>query len=169
MPSEEAVDLVDDQDTVVGSATVRECLEKGLLHRAVAVQVVRSSGKYLLQQRSKKDLWHPGLWTLSSTGHVRKGESYDAAAGRELEEELGLTAKLVLRTKRLLPPIKSDSLVELEWVCLYFAQTDSPCVIDPVELEGVKEVTKPELRRLMGDGSMTPDAVILLSEHLEDE
>jgi isopentenyldiphosphate isomerase len=166
MPREEAVDLVDEHDTIVGSATVGECVERGLLHRAVAVQVIRSSGKFLLQQRSRKDLWHPGLWTISSTGHVKKGETYDTAAARELKEELGLTANLVLQTKRLLPPIRSDRLVEHEWVSLYFARTDLPCIIDPVELEGVKEVTGPQLRLMLDGGSMTPDAVILLSEYL---
>ena len=166
MAREEVVDLVDEHDRVAGFGTLGECLDEGLLHRAVAVQVIRSSGKFLVQQRSKNDSWHPGLWTMSCTGHVRRAETYDAAAGRELKEELGLTAKLTLHKKVLLPTITSGSLTEREWVRFYVAHTDLHCVIDPVELQGVKEVTEPQLRRMLDGDSMTPDAIILLNLYL---
>ena len=64
------VDLVDVRDRVVGNTTTAGCLKEGLLHRAVAVLVLRSSGTYVLQQRSRQDSWQPGLWTISSAGHV---------------------------------------------------------------------------------------------------
>lgn len=167
MPAGEMVDIVDEHDAVIGTATVGDCLEKGLLHRAVAVLVVRSDGEFLLQQRSRRDAWHPGLWTLSSTGHVKAGEAYDEAAERELSEELGISARLVLLRKHLLPPIRSGRFTEREWVTLYVARTDVPCRIDRAEVESVKEVATPQLRRMFDDGSMTPDAVILLTEYLE--
>jgi isopentenyl-diphosphate delta-isomerase type 1 len=163
------VDLVDERDVVIGTASIRDCLEKGLLHRAVAVLVVRSNGEFLLQQRSKKDLWHPGLWTLSCTGHVKAGEAYDEAAAREFSEELGISARLLRLGKRLLPPIKSGGLTEKEWVALYVTRTDERCRIDRTEVESVKEVAAPRLRRMFDEGSMTPDAVILLREYLERE
>ncbi len=163
----EVVDLVDEHDAIIGSATLGECVERGLLHRAVAVQVIRSDGAFLMQQRSKKDSWHPGLWTISSTGHVRRGEAYHAAAARELKEELGISADLAFVTRRPLQPIESGGWIEREWVSFYIARTDQLCVIDPVELEGVMEVTEPDLRRMMDGGSMTPDAVILLRAYLE--
>jgi len=166
LPAEEEVDIVNEHDRVTGSSTLGECLDGGLLHRAVAVLLIRSTGKLVLQQRSKRDLWHPGLWTLSSTGHVKKGETYDAAAVRELEEELGVKAKLGTVKKYLIPPIHSAGLTEHEWVTFYVARTDWPCRIDDAELEGVKEVNEPELRRMLDDGSMTPDAVIPLTEYL---
>ena len=84
LPATEELDLVDEEDRVVGSATIEECLVKGILHRAVAVLVIRRDGRFVLQQRSKSDLWQPGLWTLSCTGHVKGGETYASAASREL-------------------------------------------------------------------------------------
>lgn len=167
LPSSEMVDLVDERDMVIGTASIRDCLEKGLLHRAVAVLVVRTNGELLLQQRSKRDAWHPGLWTLSSTGHVKAGETYHKAAGRELREELGFSAILSRLGTRLLPPIRSGGLTEREWVTLYVARTDKPCEIDRDEVEGVREVAPPQLRRMFREGSMTPDAVILLRDYLE--
>ena len=160
------VDLVDERDNVVGSATVRRSLEEGLLHRAVAVLVIRSSGKVVLQQRSKHDRWHPGLWTISCTGHVKKGESYIKAARRELREELGLGASLRLAKKYLLPPISARGLTEHEWVTLYVCRTDSVCTVDPVELEGVREASESELWTMVDDGPLTPDAKLILTDYL---
>ncbi len=166
LPGGEAVDLVDSEDRVTGGSTIEECLRIGLLHRAVAVLVYRSDGRYVLQKRSGKDLWHPGLLTLSSTGHVKRGEPYEEAARRELREELGIEAPVVRVKKYLLPPIRSGSLTEYEWVTLFTCASDSPCTFDPVELEGVLEVTGSQLRGMQDDERMTPDARIILADFL---
>ena len=166
MPKGESVDIVDQQDIIVGASTVEKCTRGGLLHRAVAVLVIRGTGKFLLQQRSKRDPWHPGLWTLSCTGHVRSGEAYETAAERELHEEIGVSARLTLAGKRLLPPIHSAGLTEYEWVAFYVAHTDVACKVDRTELEGVREVTEAELRRMVDDDLLTPDAIFLLSDYL---
>ena len=166
MSSDEIVDLVDAQDKVVGEAAISGCLEKGLLHRAVAVLVIRSSGKFVLQQRSRRDRWNPGLWTISSTGHVRKGEKYEAAAHREMSEELGFDAQLTPVRKYLMPPFSDQGLTEHEWVNLYTCRTDSPCTIDSVELEGVKDFTEQELGGMLQDGPLTPDAKLILADYL---
>lgn len=166
MGGEEAVDLVDEHDSVVGSSTVSKCLEEGLLHRAVAIVVVRKNGRVVLQERSKRDLWHPGKWTLSCTGHVKAGERYEDAAKRELQEELGLSSGLDLVERYLLPPIREGPLTEREWVSLYTTTTDSPVIIDPVEVQSVDEYDGPRLQRILDGEKMTPDAIILLGEFL---
>jgi isopentenyldiphosphate isomerase len=160
------VDVVDTNDRVVGSSTVGECLERGLLHRAVAVVLTRTDGKVVLQQRSKNDSWHPGRWTLSCTGHVKKGEPYEEAAGRELGEELGIATELTLVKKYLLPPMKDKGMTEYEWVTLFSGASDSEIRADPVELEGVKDFARPQLRKMIEGDLLTPDAVILLTEFL---
>jgi isopentenyldiphosphate isomerase len=167
VPASELVDIVDENDLVAGTTTVGECLERGLLHRAVAVLVIRSSGKYLLQRRSMKDRWQPGLWTISSTGHVKKGEQYEVAAKRELEEELGLTAQLDRVRKYLLPPLHAGGLTEWEWVTLFVAHTDAPCTIDPLELDSVEEFDGDRLHTLLAGGRVTPDTVVILNDYLE--
>jgi len=152
---------------VVGTATLRGCLEKGLLHRAVDVLVLRTSGKVLLQQRSKRDLWQPGLWTLSSTGHVRSGESYRDAAVRELDEELGLRSPLRAITKLLLPSFTSRGLTEREWVSLFISKTDQTITIDPIELESVEEVSLSRLGRILSGPRLTPDSKVVLRAFLK--
>ena len=162
MPPEEELDLVDERDRVTGVASLRDCLNRGLLHRAVAVLVIRSSGRILLQRRSRKDAWHPGLWTLSCTGHVKKGETYREAAVRELQEELGLKSPLTTSVKLLLPAFTDGGLVEREWVSMFISKSDQPTTIDPVELESVKEVSVFQLRTMLTGPRLTPDAKILV-------
>lgn len=128
--------------------------------------MLRTSGRVLLQQRSKRDLWHPGLWTLSSTGHVRSGESYRDAAAREFYEELGLRSPLRAVTKLLLPPFTSRGLTEREWVSLFISKTDRTATIDPVELEAVEEVSLPRLRRILTGSRLTPDSKVVLRAFL---
>lgn len=162
------VDLVDVRDRVVGNTTIAGCLKEGLLHRAVAVLVLRSSGTYVLQQRSRQDSWQPGLWTISSTGHVKKGESYEMAAHRELREELGLEGELTPLRKYLLPPISEGGATEHEWVAFFTCRTDSPCNVNLAELEMVREVDDRELREMMVGGLMSEDSRTILSDYLSD-
>jgi len=169
MAGDELVDLVDDHDRVVGDASVRRCLKEGLLHRAVAVLVIRRSGKIVLQQRSVRDVWHPGLWTISCTGHVRKGESYEVAAVRELREELGLRSRVEAVKKYRLPAISDRGLSEVEWVTLFTCKTDEPCTVDPVELEAVTEVAGPKIQKVLHEWPLTPDARLILADYFRSK
>ena len=169
MAGAEQVDLVDERDVIVGGTTVGECLEHGLLHRAVAVVVSRGNGKVVLQQRSWRDSWHPGKWTLSCTGHVRRGESYAGAAARELREELGIGPDIKPLKKFLLPPMREGGKTEHEWVMLFSASSDEEAKPDPIELEGVKDFTRDELGKMLEGGTLTPDAVTLLTDFLRME
>ena len=46
---------------------------------------------YVLQQRSHHKDLEPGLWTVSCSGHVDRGEDYLTASVREFSEELGVS------------------------------------------------------------------------------
>jgi isopentenyldiphosphate isomerase len=162
---DEVVDLVDEGDRVIGSATLEKCLSEGLLHRAVAVLVIRSRGTVLIQVRSKTDHWQPGRWTISCTGHVKAGEGYEHAARRELAEELGIRSPVARLAKMLLPKVRGAAGVEWEFVSLFTARSDALPRIDPVELDGVRELEPRELGPLMGGRRLTPDAKLMLQEY----
>jgi isopentenyl-diphosphate delta-isomerase len=161
----EVVEVVDESDRAVGVATVADCLKRGLLHRAVAVIVVRTDGEIILQERSKNDRWHPGRWTLSCTGHVKARETYRHAAERELGEELGLSSPLRRICKILMPRMRSRGLTEWEHVVLFSTRTDQEPVPDPVELEGVHILPQAGVERLMSGRKLTPDAKRLLARY----
>lgn len=85
-----AIQIVDDNDRPIGSATKQETWAKGLRHRITQVLVVSSEGAVLLQRRSEqKELW-PNVWDFSAAGHVDYGEDYEMAAHREMQEEIGI-------------------------------------------------------------------------------
>ena len=91
--SGEIFDVVDGNDQVTGQATRAEVHAKKWLHRAVHVFVYNKRGDLLLQQRSMFKDTHPGVWDSSVSGHLDSGETYQAAAIRELAEEMGITAE----------------------------------------------------------------------------
>ncbi len=87
----EVFDVVDEEDQPVSTATRAEVHEKGLIHRAVHVFVTNKNGDLWLQKRSILKDMNPGLWDSSVSGHLDQGETYRAAAVREISEEVGIT------------------------------------------------------------------------------
>lgn len=69
----------------------------GSLHPTAHVWIVRENQKsgydVLLQKRSASKDSHPGYYDISSAGHVEAGQEYEETALRELQEELGITAR----------------------------------------------------------------------------
>lgn len=87
---DEMFDIVNKRDEVIGRATRRKAHECGLPHRATHVVVGDSQGRVFLQKRSMAKDTVPGRWDSACSGHVDAGESYEAAAARELRGEIGL-------------------------------------------------------------------------------
>jgi 16S rRNA (adenine1518-N6/adenine1519-N6)-dimethyltransferase len=123
----EEFDVVNEADEVVGRATRGEVHAKGLMHRAVHVLVFNRRRELFLQKRSRLKDVHPGAWDSSAAGHLEPGESYAAAAVRELAEELGIDGAQLQPAGKLAPS------AELGWehVELFLALHDGavryPC------------------------------------------
>lgn len=60
-------------------------------HRSVHVWIVNNQGQILCQKRALDKESHPGFWESFFGGHVQAGESYQQAAVREIQEEIGIT------------------------------------------------------------------------------
>jgi len=86
---EDIFDIVDEKDRVIDNAPRSEVHASGARHRAVHIFVFNTKGEILLQLRSASKDKHPGTWDTSCCGHVDSGETYDIAAAREFQEELG--------------------------------------------------------------------------------
>lgn len=89
MADTEIVDIVDENNNVIGSASVAEAHEKRLLHRVAGVFVFDVEGSLYLQTGNKYD-----KIDMSVGGHVQQGETYEEAARREMLEEIGLNVPM---------------------------------------------------------------------------
>lgn len=92
MPINEQVDIVNENNVVVASTSKQKAHEDGLLHRTVIAQVIGSDGKWTLVMQSP-DRQDAGQLVSPIGGHVRSGESAEAALQREAEEEYGLAGE----------------------------------------------------------------------------
>lgn len=126
----ECFPVVDEEDRVLGEAPRAEVHGNNLRHRAVHILVFNSLGELFLQKRSRWKDRHPRLWDSSAAGHVDAGEDYDAAARRELQEELGVTAELTRVAK-----IHATEKTGQEFIWLYRAQHNGPFELAKSEIE----------------------------------
>ncbi len=138
---EEIFDVVNERDDVVGRATRREVHAQGLLHRAVHVLVFEGGGRLFLQKRSMKKDMSPGLWDSSCSGHLDAGEDYDAAATRELGEEIGVHGAKPVRWFRI--EACAETAQEFCWV--YWLRHDGPFVLHPEEIDSGEWLTPAQL------------------------
>jgi len=99
--SMEFLDIVDENDVIIGKAEKDEIYRKQLRHRIVHVLVINNQGEIALQLRSNNVSFCPLYWCTSASGHVQSGEDYEQAALREYQEELGTTSELEWLGKEL--------------------------------------------------------------------
>jgi isopentenyl-diphosphate delta-isomerase type 1 len=130
--SEEMFDVVNERDEVVRQERRSVVHRDGLLHRAVHVLIFNSKGELFLQKRSMRKDMHPGVWDSSSSGHLDAGEDYDAAAVRELREELGVEVK---RAPERVFKIVACEETGQEFVWVYRMEFEGPFVLQEEEVE----------------------------------
>lgn len=148
---EEILDIIDEEDHVVGSAPFSEVHKNNHLHRIIHVFVVNSKGEILLQLRSHNKPTYQGYWTMSIGGHVSSGEDYIDAAIREGKEELGL----VIDTKDLEFLGKNDYVNDVGHKIkyqVYKLYSDGPFTPDPYEADKVEFFSLDAIREMIENG-----------------
>ena len=161
--SEELVDIVDHDDNVLYQCTRKEMRAQVLRHRAVFIAVVNSAGELLIHQRSAmKDLW-PSWWDLAVGGVVSAGESYQAAALRELDEEVGVTGVPLVE---LGVGTYSDEEVSLVGRC-FMVKYDGPLVLRDGEVVAIEWVSQNDLIQRLKERDFLPDSKALVLPALQ--
>ena len=144
--------IVDENGTVVGSATRGECHSGSkLLHPVVHLHVFNSQGDVYLQKRPAwKDI-QPGKWDTAVGGHIDYGETAQEALMREVREELGITDFVPESVDKYV----FESSRERELVYVHRTTYDGEIRPSAKELDGGRFWTMQEIREAMGMQSPT--------------
>jgi isopentenyldiphosphate isomerase len=154
-PGSEPVDLVDNDDRVVGTVSRREMRERGLLHRCTYVLVRNAAGDVLVHRRTATKDVHPGAYDLFAGGVCAAGESYDACAVRELAEELGVVGvapRFLFRHRYRGPGGQA-------WGAVYEVRWDGPVRPQESEVAWYAWVTPERLRAMLEAVEFCPDSL----------
>lgn len=145
---DEIVDVVNEKDEVIATSTKGEVNSNpSLWHREICVLIFDTSGKILIQQRSKKKKHNPLVWTISVAGHVPSGMSYEDAAHKELKEELGFDTRLIAYEKRI---FKEPSETQVITSFIGKIPENATVILNKDEVETYKFITVGELETMEG-------------------
>ena len=90
----EILNIVDDDDKIIGERTRDEIHEKGLFHREIHVYFITPKKEIIFQHRAKDKDTFPDLLDATVGGHVEIGDNYEETAIKETREETGVKIKL---------------------------------------------------------------------------
>lgn len=159
---EEYVDIVDEEDNVIGKATWKEMMDKSLLHRTSNVMVFSSDGKLFVHKRAKTVRLYPGMYDIKIGGSVRAGETYEQAAKRELMEEANISNVELIEIFKLKSRRKENNVNRTVFKCVY----DGKIVLDPSEVAEGKFMKIRDIKILLKEGKLSPSAIDVFNEFL---
>ena len=119
----ELIEVVDEHDVVIDVVERERVRAERLRHRTAFVVVRSSRGEILAHRRALDKRTAPGEWDLGFGGGLAVGETYEAAAARELREEAGIATPLTL-----VCDYAYDGADSLELGRLYETVSDGPFV-----------------------------------------
>ncbi|MFF9023265.1 NUDIX hydrolase [Streptomyces eurythermus] len=156
-PADEILDIVDEHDRVVDRRPRGEAYALGLRHRCVFVQTRDAAGRLFVHRRTATKLVFPSLYDMFVGGVVGAGESYDDAALREAEEELGVSG--LPRPARLFKFLYDDGAGNSWWSAVYEVRCDLPVRPQAEEVQWHAFLPEEEVERRLGTWEWVPDGL----------
>lgn len=144
------ITIVDRDDNVIGAMPLFDALREGKTRRVARIVLLDTDGRIFLQRRGAHVHFFPCTWDVSAAGHVDEGESYEATAARELEEELGLKGlPLTLVTTFFGDEGEPDAPLPV-WSGLFSASWDgTPITLADKEVYDGKWMTRAEIENAL--------------------
>ncbi|MEU6260123.1 NUDIX domain-containing protein [Streptomyces sp. NPDC047043] len=156
-PADEILDIVDENDQVIGRSPRGEAYAKGLRHRCVFIQARDSAGRLFVHRRTPTKLVFPSLYDMWVGGVVGAGESYDDAALREAEEELGVRG--LPSPHFLFKFLYDDGAGQTWWSAVYEVRCDLPVSPQVEEVAWHDFLPEAEVERRLAEWEWVPDGV----------
>ncbi|GGY00587.1 NUDIX hydrolase [Streptomyces anandii] len=155
--AEEILDIVDEHDRVVGRSPRRAAYAEGLRHRCSFIEVRDAEGRVFVHRRTATKLAYPSLYDMFVGGVVGAGESYDDAALREAEEELGVSG--LSRPEFLFKFLYDDGAGRSWWSAVYQVRCELPVRPQAEEIDWHAFLTDEEVERRLPEWDWTPDGL----------
>jgi 8-oxo-dGTP pyrophosphatase MutT (NUDIX family) len=156
-PADELIDVVDEEDRVVDQVARGVAYAEGLRHRCAFVLVRDPQDRILVHRRTDTKLVFPSLYDMFVGGVVGAGETYDDAALREAEEELGVTG--LAQPRPLFSFLFDDGARKRWWSWVYEVRCDQPVTPQVEEVAWHGFLTEAELEARLADWQWTPDSL----------
>jgi isopentenyldiphosphate isomerase len=134
------IDRVDERNRSVGTVVRQDVFKEHANFRTVHVLVLNHAGELLLQQLAARRERHPLRWGSSVAGYIYAGETYDDAAKRRLQEELGLDTPLQAVG---ITPMDDEGVTK--FVGVFVTVADNPRVSEPDHIGAIEFRPQEEL------------------------
>ncbi|MEO3743985.1 NUDIX domain-containing protein [Plantactinospora sp. B5E13] len=154
--ADEILDIVDEQDRVVGQARRADVYARRLRHRAAFVLVRDAQDRILVHRRTAQKLVFPSAYDMFVGGVLGAGETYDDAALREAEEELGVSG---LPAPTPLFRFLYETPEHTWWSAVYEVRWDGPVNPQPEEVAWHAFLTEAELTQRLSEWTWVPDGL----------
>lgn len=164
----ENVVLITEQDEPIGLMEKQQAHIAGVLHRAFSVFVFNDKGELLIQQRAHEKYHTPGLWTNTCCSHPRENESYEQAALRRLQEEMGFSCPIEFQFSFIYKADVGEGLTEHEFDHVFKGTYNQDPNINPEEVASFKWIDFDELLADVENNPQdyTPWFKIILKEYI---
>jgi len=159
----EYLDIVDENNKVIGKADWDETRQNNLLHRGSAILIFNSKKELFIHKRSKQMRKYPNLFSTVVGGGVSSGESYDDNAIRELEEEVGIKdVKLNFLFQTLFNGDGARSFINV-YSCVY----DGDMKFQEEEVEHGFFISLKKLKEMIKKERFSPPSIHVFNEYIE--
>lgn len=155
--ADEILDIVDEQDRVTGQSPRGEAYAKGLRHRCVFIEARDAQGRLFVHRRTPTKLVFPSRYDMFVGGVVGAGESYDDAALREAEEELGVSG--LPRPSYLFKFLYDDGAGQTWWSAVYEVRCELAVSPQVEEVAWYDFLPEAEVERRLTEWAWVPDGL----------
>lgn len=162
--NDEYLDLVNDNDEVIGKKLRSEIYEEHLSNfRTISVFLKNSEGKLWIPRRVAGKKIFPLCLDMSAAGHVESGETYEQSFKRELLEELNIDSEKISwkLLGRLTPKLNNTSC----FISTYEIETDIPPTFNTDDYSEYYWLTPLELLQRIEKGENAKSDLSILVKH----
>jgi isopentenyldiphosphate isomerase len=160
---EEFIDVVDENGTVISSATKKRIYKDKLCHQIVHVLIYDKFDRMICQVRSMAKEYCPGYISTSVGGHISSGELPEDAAKREMAEEIGKTGEL----EHLFSDWYEGEEKIRKILHVYKSGVRPPFTLNQEEVERMEHLSCDELKQLP-DNKIHPELKFIIN-YLDNE